>query len=103
MVFGVDGSKVLKLEGSKFKVLELDKGFSIDDATVHNYNDKNLAFLLSEMTMDSTLPTPIGVLYKEEKATYEDMMVNQIDLAKDKIGDIDLQKIISGNNTWQVS
>ena len=103
MVFGVDGSKVLKLEGSKFKVLELDKGFSIDDATVHNYNDKNLAFLLSEMTMDSALPTPIGVLYKEEKATYEDMMVNQIDLAKDKIGDIDLQKIISGNNTWQVS
>ena len=103
MVFGVDGSKVLKLEGAKFKVLELDKGFSIDDATVHNYNDKNLAFLLSEMTMDSTLPTPIGVLYKEEKATYEDMMVNQIDLAKDKIGDIDLQKIISGNNTWQVS
>ena len=103
MVFGVDGSKVLKLEGSKFKVLELDKGFSVDDATVHNYNDKNLAFLLSEMTMDSTLPTPIGVLYKEEKATYEDMMVNQIDLAKDKIGDIDLQKIISGNNTWQVS
>ena len=103
MVFGVDGSKVLKLEGSKFKVLELDKGFSVDDATVHNYNDKNLAFLLSEMTMDSALPTPIGVLYKEEKATYEDMMVNQIDLAKDKIGDIDLQKIISGNNTWQVS
>ena len=103
MVFGVDGSKVLKLEGSKFKVLELDKGFSVDDATVHNYNDKNLAFLLSEMTMDSTLPTPIGVLYKEEKATYEDMMINQIDLAKDKIGDIDLQKIISGNNTWQVS
>ena len=103
MVFGVDGSKVLKLEGSKFKVLELDKGFSVDDATVHNYNDKNLAFLLSEMTMDSALPTPIGVLYKEEKATYEDMMINQIDLAKDKIGDIDLQKIISGNNTWQVS
>ncbi len=103
MVFGENGSKVLKLDGSKFKILDLDKGFSIDDATIHNYNDKNLAFLLSEMTTDNTLPTPFGVLYKEEKATYEDMMVNQIDLAKSKNGDIDLQKIISGNNTWQVS
>ena len=103
MVFGENGSKVLKLDGSKFKILDLDKGFSVDDATIHNYNDKNLAFLLSEMTTDNTLPTPFGVLYKEEKATYEDMMVNQIDLAKSKNGDIDLQKIISGNNTWQVS
>jgi len=103
MVFGENGSKILKLEGSKFQVLELEKGFSINDATVHNYNDKNLAFLLSEMTMDSTLPTPIGVLYKEEKATYEDMLVNQIDLAKNKSGDVDLQKIIAGSNTWKVS
>ena len=103
MVFGKKDSKILKLEGSKFQILELDNGFSIEDAAVHNYNDKNLAFLLSEMTMDATLPTPIGVLYKEDKPTYEDMMVDQINLAKDKSGDVDLQKIISGNNTWQVS
>ena len=103
MVFGQGDSKILKLEGSKFKDLELENGYSLDDATIHNYSDKNLAFLLSEMTMDSALPTPIGVLYNEEKPTYEDMMVNQIDLAKKKGGDIDIQKIISGNNTWQVS
>ena len=54
MVFGESGSKILKLEGSKFKVLKLDDGFSTDDATVHDYNDKNLAFLLSEMTVDSS-------------------------------------------------
>jgi len=103
MVFGNKDSKILKLEGSKFKVLEIEKGFSIDDATIHNYNDKNLAFLLSEMTMNKGLPTPIGILYKEEKATYEDMMINQINLAKEKNGNIDLQRIISGTNTWDVS
>lgn len=103
MVFGESGSKILKLEGSKFKVLKLDDGFSTDDATVHDYNDKNLAFLLSEMTVDSSLPTPIGILYKEEKPTYEDMMVDQIDLAKNKSSDINIQDIITGNNTWQVS
>ncbi|MAV63951.1 MAG: 2-oxoacid:ferredoxin oxidoreductase subunit beta [Candidatus Marinimicrobia bacterium] len=103
MVFGHKGSKVLKLEGSKFKVLELDKGFSLDDGTVHNFNDKNLAFLLSEMTTDESLPTPIGVLYKEEKKTYEDMMMDQLKLAKEKIGKVDLQKVVSGTNTWKVS
>ena len=103
MVFGESGSKILKLEGSKFKVLKLEDGFSMDDATVHDYNDKNLAFLLSEMTVDSSLPTPIGILYKEEKPTYDDMMVDQIDLAKNKSSDINIQDIITGNNTWQVS
>ena len=103
MVFGESGSKILKLEGSKFKVLKLDDGFSVDDATVHNYNDKNLAFLLSEMTVDKSLPTPIGILYKEEKPTYEDMMLDQIGLAKSKNSDINIQDIITGNNTWQVS
>ena len=103
MVFGKDNNKILKLEGSKFSVLKLEKDFSMDDATVHDYNDKNLAFLLSEMTMDKSLPTPIGVLYKEEKATYEDMMVAQIKLAKEKTSKVDLQKVISGLNTWEVS
>ena len=103
MVFGESGSKILQLEGSKFKVLKLDDGFSVDDATVHNYNDKNLAFLLSEMTVDSSLPTPIGILYKEEKPTYDEMMVDQINLAKSKNSNINIQDIITGNNTWQVS
>ena len=103
MVFGNESSKILKLEGSKFTILKLEDGYSVDDATVHNYNDKNLAFLLSEMTMDDNLPTPIGVIYKEEKITYEDMMINQINLAKEKTGKVDLQEIIAGTNTWQVS
>ena len=55
------------------------------------------------MTIDGNLPTPLGVLYKEEKATYEDMMVDQIKLAREKTGKVDLQKIISGSNTWEVS
>ncbi len=103
MIFGDGGSKILKLEGSKFKVLKLEDGFSIDDATIHDYNDKNLAFLLSEMTVNEELPTPIGILYKEEKPTYENMMINQLDNALNKQGKVDIQSIISGTNTWEVS
>ena len=103
MIFGDGGSKILKLEGSKFKVLKLEDGFSTDDATIHNYNDKNLAFLLSEMTVNEELPTPIGILYKEEKPTYENMMMDQLDNAFKKQGKVDIQSIISGTNTWEVS
>ena len=103
MIFGDGGSKILKLEGSKFKVLKLEDGFSTDDATIHDYNDKNLAFLLSEMTVNEELPTPIGILYKEEKPTYENMMMNQLDNALNKQGKVDIQSIISGTNTWEVS
>ncbi len=103
MVFGEGGSKILKLEGSKFKVLKLSDGFSIEDATIHNYEDKNLAFLLSEMTVDESLPTPIGIIYKEEKPTYDEMMEQQLKVAKEKKGHVDLQDIISGTNTWEVS
>ena len=103
MIFGDGGSKILKLEGSTFKVLKLEDGFSTDDATIHDYNDKNLAFLLSEMTVNEELPTPIGILYKEEKPTYENMMMDQLDNALNKQGKVDIQSIISGTNTWEVS
>ncbi len=103
MTFGEGGSKILKLEGSKFKVLKLEDGYSLDDATTHDYTDKNLAFLLSEMTVNEKLPTPIGILYKEQKPTHDDMMINQLDDALKKKGKIDMQSIISGTNTWEVS
>ena len=103
MTFGEGGSKILKLDGSKFNVLKLEDGYSLDDATTHDYTDKNLAFLLSEMTVNEKLPTPIGILYKEQKPTHDDMMINQLDDALKKKGKIDMQSIISGTNTWEVS
>lgn len=103
MTFGEGGSKILKLEGSKFKVLKLEDGYSLEDATTHDYTDKNLAFLLSEMTVNEKLPTPIGILYKEQKPTHDDMMINQLSDALKKKGKIDMQSIISGTNTWEVS
>ena len=55
------------------------------------------------LTVNEELPTPIGILYKEEKPTYENMMMNQLDNALKKQGKVDIQSIISGTNTWEVS
>ena len=78
MLYGSEQKLGIILEGTKLKSIEIGKNYTIDDVLVHNVNDKNLAVLLSEMTYNKDLPVPIGVFYKDEKPTYEAMMVNQI-------------------------
>ena len=102
MVYGEEKKHGLILEGSRFKSVELGVKYSIDDILVHDVTDKNLAFLLSQMTYDEHLPVPIGVLYKENKTTYEEMMQNQINLSIDKKGKPNLQSLIDGTETWLV-
>ena len=102
MVFGPENNLGLMLDGFKLKVVDLNKDYSVDDLLIHDVKDKNLANLISEMTYDEKLPVPFGVFYKEDKLTYEDMMISQI---KDSIklkGDPDLQSLINGQETWEV-
>ena len=102
MVFGQDSSKGLKLDGSKFITLDFNNGSSVDDALIHNPKDKNLAMLLSELTYADSLPVPIGVIYKEDKPTYNDMVDEQIQRSIDSKGSGDLDKVIQGPNCWTV-
>ena len=102
MVFGADNNKGLILEGATFKVVKLDNNYSLDDLLTHNMFDKNLGMLLSEITYTPELPVPIGILYKEEKPTYEQMMNEQIQEAINSKGSGDLNKLIIGHNSWKV-
>ena len=102
MVFGDSNDKGLILEGSNLKVVSIGSKYSIEDILIHNKSDKNLAMLLSEITYDEDLPVPIGVIYKEDKPTYDSMLVDQLSIAKEKKKDTDLQFLISGSNTWKV-
>ena len=102
MLFGPENNLGIKLDGSTLKVVELDDNNTIDDILVHNYKDKNLAILLSEMTYNKDLPVPFGVFYKEDKKTYEEMMVAQIKESISLKGKPDLQSLINGSETWEV-
>ena len=102
MLYGPEKNFGIRLEGSNLLGVEIGKDFTVDDILVHNKNDKNLAVLLSEMTYQEQLPVPIGVLYQEEKPTYEDMMVNQINEAIKLNGNQELQSLVDGFETWQV-
>jgi len=103
MLYGTDKNKGLRLNGSYLESIELGKDYSIDDILVHDQSNKSLAFYLSEITLDPNFPTPIGVLYKEEKPTYDDMMIAQIDQAIKEKGKGDLDKLLNMGQTWEVS
>ncbi len=104
MTYGPDASKGIVLEGSKLKSVNLENENSINDILIHNKYDKNLAMLLADITYDSNLPVPIGVLYEEDKQTYEDLMSAQIEDAKAKKGDGSINELLKGSaNTWEVS
>ena len=102
MLFGPENNLGLKLVGASFEVIDLEKGNSVDDVLVHDNQDKNLANLISEMTYNEKLPVPFGVFYKQDKPTYEDMMVNQIKEAVESKGEGNVQSLIDGIETWTV-
>ena len=102
MIFGTSENKGLILEGSNFKVVTLGKDYSADDILKHDMNDKNLAMLLSEITYNPELPVPIGILYQENKPTYDKMMTEQIKDSIQSQGKGDLDKLFFGTNAWVV-
>ena len=102
MIFGKDEDKGLVLNGSQLSVLQLGDDRNADDVLVHNSGNKNMARLLAGMTYNDELPTPIGVIYQEERATYDEMMKAQLQSAVDSKGLGDLDALIKGSNTWTV-
>lgn len=102
MIFGPEKNLGIILDGFSLKVVDIGSKYSVDDLLVHNVRDRNLAILISEMTYDTELPVPFGVFYKEDKMTYEDMMVEQINESIKKKGRPDLQSLVNGPETWEV-
>ena len=67
----------------------------IDDVIVHDEKDQGMvrSFILSHLTDDPKLPTPIGVFRQVFKPTYDEAMVEQIDQVTKKKGKGRFRKI----------
>lgn len=102
MIFGRNQDKGLMLKGSKLEVISLTKKNSINEVMIHDEQNKIQGLLLSELTYDKNYPTPIGVLYREEKPTYETMLHNQLATALKTRGKGDLDKLFNDSHTWKV-
>ena len=103
MIFGKEKNKGIRLNGFNPEIVKIGIGISADDLLVHDENNRNLAGLLANFTDDDSLPTPLGVIYSEDQPRYEELMIEQIEEAKKKLGEGDLQKLLAGTDTWEVS
>jgi len=106
LVFGANKDKGIKLDGFTPVVVSLNAGYSINDLWVHDESDIYKAQILTRMFDDpgkeNHLPRPFGVFYQTSRPTYESMMKQQIDAAKEKKA-ADLDKLLRGNETWVIN
>jgi 2-oxoglutarate ferredoxin oxidoreductase subunit beta len=105
MVFGKNNDKAIKLEGFTPKIIDLnDPNNSINDAWVHDEYDSNpiRAFILAHLVDHSGMPTPIGVYRNIRKETYDEAVVNQVEMVTTKKGKGDLKSLLYNANTWEV-
>jgi 2-oxoglutarate ferredoxin oxidoreductase subunit beta len=107
LVFGSNQQKGIKLDGLKPVVVELNEGMSTEDLWIHDEKDFYKAQILVRMFDDPSqeghLPRPFGVFYEAERACYEDIMTMQIEEVIALKGEGDLDKLLSGRETWTIS
>ena len=102
MIFGKENNKGMRLAEAKLEVVVIGETSSMDDILVHDESNKIQGLLLSELTHKDGFPTPIGVIYREDKPTYENLMYNQINKAINLQGEGDLNTLFRNGHTWKV-
>ncbi len=107
LVFGAQRNKGIKLDGFRPVVVEAGEGYSADDLWIHDENDFYKAQILVRMFDDPMkadhLPRPFGVFYQTQRSCYEDVMAMQIEEVIGTKGKGNLDKLLSGRETWTIN
>jgi 2-oxoglutarate ferredoxin oxidoreductase subunit beta len=103
MRFGQDDEKGLVMRDGGLQVATIGQdGVTEDDLVVHDAHVENpsLAFMLSQLRHPE-YPEPFGILRQVERPCYEDMLIAQIDEAKEQ-KKADLKELLHSGYTWTV-
>jgi 2-oxoglutarate/2-oxoacid ferredoxin oxidoreductase subunit beta len=102
LLFGKEKNKGVRMrKDMHLEVVELGDDISESDLISHDEKapDSYLAYMLARMEYPS-YPVPIGVFRDIEKPTYEHMLEQQIETAREKTGPGNLEKLIHSGDTW---
>ncbi len=86
MLFGKDQQKGLHLNGTHLEIVTLgEQGITEKDILIHNpfENDSSLHLKIAQMTLPD-FPVALGVIRSVAASTYDDLLQDQINNAKDK-------------------
>jgi 2-oxoglutarate/2-oxoacid ferredoxin oxidoreductase subunit beta len=75
-----------------------------DELVVHDIHrhDPSLAFALAHLSERPTGPTPVGVFRSIERPVYGEIVGRELEAARDKVGEDDLQALLRAGDTWKV-
>jgi len=103
LVFGKEQEKGIRLNGFTPEAVSIKEGpYSISDLLVHNENDLTLAFILANMIHNPALPRAMGVFVSLDRPTYEEQLRDQVARAKSRKGNVTLQQVLDGDETWVI-
>ncbi len=106
MIFGEGGNKGLRFSDGRgqLEVVEFGEGTGVteNDLLHHDETDRNLAFILSQLTHPE-FPEPLGIIYRNpDVRSYDDMVRDQINDAIAAKGEGDLEALLNEGDTWVV-
>ncbi|MDX9754925.1 MAG: 2-oxoacid:ferredoxin oxidoreductase subunit beta [bacterium] len=102
--FGKDNNKGIRLNQLSLEIVTLgENGVTETDLLVHDESmaQPTLAFLLSRMHYPE-FPEPIGVFRNVEKPSYDRLVHQQIQEAKENLGEGSLEDLFHSGETWVV-
>jgi 2-oxoglutarate/2-oxoacid ferredoxin oxidoreductase subunit beta len=106
LIFGKENEKGIVLDGFNPKIVLL-ADVSAEDLWIHDEKDRTKAGILSRFFGDNAndenaLPRPFGIFYSEDRSTYEEEMLAQVDKHVEAKGEGDLDALLRGNNVWEI-
>ncbi len=105
LLFGNNGDKAIRLDDLIPVIVNVNDE-CVNDLWIHDEKDKTKANLISrffDTNFDGVhFPRSFGVIYAEERPTYDDILSDQMEKLYIKKGKIPLNKILSGDKTWEI-
>jgi 2-oxoglutarate/2-oxoacid ferredoxin oxidoreductase subunit beta len=105
LIFGAQNDKGIVLDGYTPRIVSLSD-VSPNDLWIHDERDRVKASILIRFFDDADkvghFPRPFGVFYVEDRPTYEVALNEQVEASIASKGPGNLDKLLSGNNVWEV-
>jgi len=100
LVWGATKRWGLVQAGFSLRIVEIDDDHPESACVVHDPSDLGLAQALARLDAARGEPTPVGVIYRTQKSTYEEDFQNQITAARERLGAADLTRLLHSGDTW---
>ena len=106
LLFGKDQSKGIRWCDGSPEIVVLADGWSANDLWVHDETDRHKAHVLtrffSDHAADEVWPRVFGVIYAEQRYTYEAEVRAQLERARGG-KEASLDALLAGKHTWEVA